>query len=618
MSAMANRNAEHAPRVAFHVLTNPIRFAIALLAVSLAASASAAVLPFDEVRKGMRGYGLTVFEGNKVEKFDVEIIGVLRNIGPNQNLILAHVDSEVLKQSGVIAGMSGSPIYIDGKVVGALAYSWQFAKESIAGITPIEEMLKLSSYTGGGPTRLGPQLPAAEFVKQMASRDATKGFEAITASFATLSGATGAAIPIATPLSMSGFTSDTITRFSPILQRSGFLAVPAGTAEPSADAASQPDGFAPGDAVAAMLVQGDLNVAATGTVTHVDGEKIYGFGHPFLDMGEVQFPMATAEVVGVLPSLASSFKFANSGRVVGAFRQDRSAGILGIAGAKAEMIPIDLTLEGSRGTERYRFQIVRNAQLFPLLLAMVADTVISSQQRAAGERTLAAEIEFDVAGFEPVRIAEGWSGMQARQAMPAYLAVLANYLFSNEFSPVDIRGVKLRLRHDDSLKVAQIVEASVETPADGQINPGDTVRVHALLRPFRGEPVRHSFEVKVPDTIAPGTAHVMIGSGTLANQLAFTIAPPDPRSLGGVLDIVRKLRASTDLTVSVYSESAGVVAGGAYQPSLPPSVAAVMAADSSNSLQASVRYDNVHQAASPVGFIVDGGVKLDLPIRPRI
>lgn len=594
--------------------------ALALLtSFASVASASGSIMPVSDIKKGMKGYGLTVFEGTKAEKFEVEIVGVLENIGPGQDLILANVDHPVIKRSGVIAGMSGSPIYIDGKVIGALAYSWQFAKESVAGITPIEEMLKISRNGGSSGAKLGTQIPASEFLQQLASRDASKSFEKML-SAVRASGGMASAIPISTPVSFGGFSRETIERYSPMLERGGFLPVPTGTSSGSASAksATRKVPFVAGDAVSAVLIEGDMNMAANGTVTHVDGDKVYGFGHPFLDMGEVQFPMATAEVVGVLPSLASSFKFSNTGTVVGAFSQDRAAGIMGITGAKAEMIPVELTLDGSRGRESYNFRVVRNAQLFPLLLAMTTDSVVSSAQRAAGERTLTMDIELQLDGYEPVRLREGWSGAQARQAMPSYLALLANYIIANEFTPADIKSVKIKLNHDDTLKIARIIEAAIETPADGEINPGDKIRVNALLKPFRGEEFRETFEVEIPATMRSGTAYLMLGSGAVANQLQFSIVPPDPRSLGHVLDVVRKLRSANELTASLFTDSTGVVAGGAYQPNLPPSIAAVISADSSNSLQAPVRYDNVRQVVRPLGYIVDGAVKLDVAVKAKI
>jgi hypothetical protein len=592
-----------------------------LLAMPLGV-ANAEIMPLTEVQKGQKGYGLTVFDGSKVERFDVEILGVLRNIGPNQDLILANVDSEVIRRTGVMAGMSGSPIYIDGKVIGALAYSWQFAKEPVAGITPIEEMLAISRNAASAGPRIGPQMTSNAFLTTFGERKWEEQFQKMTASvFAGNPGFATAALPIATPLSLGRFSANTIERFSPMLEMGGFLPVPSGTtssATSKAKASGSATPFTPGAAVGAVLVDGDFSVAATGTVTHVDGAAVYGFGHPFLGMGEISVPMAKAEVVALLPSVARSFKFANTGEIVGSFRQDRAAGIYGVEGSFVDMIPVNLTLEGSRGREEYKLRVIQHPELFPVFVAMAADSVIANAQRSAGERTVVLESTVEIEGFAPLTVRDGWSGAQARASIPAYLAVISNYLLSNEFSDAKIKSLNITLRHDDRLKTARLVEASVETPGDGEVNPGDTVRVNALLKPFRGEEFRESFDIVIPSTQKAGTAHVLIGGGSVANQLGFTLVPPDPRTLEQVLGVVRRLRSSTDLTASLFTSSPGVVAGGSYLPNVPPSMTAVIQTDSSNSAQAPVRYDTTQQLVRQLEYVVDGALTLDIEIRPRI
>lgn len=593
----------------------------ALVALSAAAQQT---MPLSQIRKGMRGYGVTVFEGTRLDRFDVEILGVLNNIGPGQDLILAKVDSPVIQRAGVIAGMSGSPVYIDGKVIGALAYSWQFAKEPVAGITPIDQMLKIAESGGaGGAALTAARMSAGDFLKAIADRKTEELFAKMQSGMAGASPAStmSGAKPIAVPLSLSSFAPETITRFAPWLDSMGFVAVPSGSSSNGAatPAPIQKTPFQPGDAVGAVLINGDFNVAATGTVTVVDGDQIYAFGHPFLDMGEVSFPMAKSEIITVMPSLASSFKFGNTGAIVGAFKQDRANGIMGTVGKSADMIPIDLTVDGSGPVKNYHVNIVRHSQLSPLILAMAADSVVANAQRAAGERTVMLESEIKLKGFaQPIVLHEGWAGAQARQAIPAYLAIVAGYLMSNEFRPADIESVKLHLRHDDGLKIAKLLEASIDTPAKGRIVPGDTVKVRTLLKPFRGEAFTETFDVKIPDNQPPGAAYLLVGSGSLMNQIDFSLVPPDPRTLEQVLAVLQRLRPSTDLTLGLYSSSDGAVTAGVYLPDLPPTMRAVVAGDTSNGAQAAVKYHPASQQARPLGYIVDGALKIDLDIKPTI
>lgn len=586
-------------------------------------TAAAATMPFSEVRKGMKGYGVTVFEDGKLEKFDVEVIGVLNNIGPGQDLILARVDSPQIRRAGVIAGMSGSPIYIDGKVIGALAYAWQFAKEPVAGITPIDEMLKIAQAGGGASSvaAAAPRMSGAEFLGAIANGKTEAVFDKLLKDFAATQVSTiGGAKRIALPLSLGSFAPETMARFAPSLDAMNFVAVPTGSMSSGTSAKNDEKvaPFAPGDPIGAVLLNGDFSVAATGTVTYIDGNRIYAFGHPFLDIGEISFPMAQAEIVGFMPSLASSFKFANTGRVVGALRQDRSSGIMGVVGETAATIPVELTVDGSGTSKTYHVNVIRHPQLSPLILAMAADSVVANSQRAAGERTVVLDSEIKLKGFEPIHLREGWAGAQARQAIPAYLAVISGYLISNEFRDAEIESVKVHLRHDDQLKTARLVEATVETPEKGRISPGDTVKVRTVLKPFRGESFVETFDVKIPDDQQPGSAYLLVGSGTVANQIDFTLVPPDPRTLEQVVGVLRRLRPSTDLTVGLYSSGEGAVTAGVYLPNLPPSIRAVVTDDTSNGAQAPVRYHAGAREARSLGYIIDGAVKIDVDVRPAI
>lgn len=588
-----------------------------------AAAVAGPIMTVDQVRKGMKGYGLTVFEGNKVEKFDVEIIGVLHNIGPDQDIILANVDSAVVRRAGVIAGMSGSPIYIDGKLLGALAYGWQFSKEPIAGITPIQQMLKIADAgrSSGALEAATPRATTTEFLQAMASAKPEAVFEKIATSFGATRMSTGlsGARPIAVPLSLSSFAPETVQRFGQYLDQMGFVAVPAGTSSGSdTTAQAEKRAFAPGDPVGAVLLSGDFNVAATGTVTHVDGDKVYAFGHPFLDMGQVSFPMAQSEIVTVMPSLASSFKVANTGHIIGALEQDRQSGIMGVVGATANTIPVTLTVDGSGPARTYHVDVVRHSQLSPLILAMAADTVIANAQRGAGERTVMLDSEIDMKGRPPILLREGWAGAQARGAIPAYLAVVSGYLMSNEFTDAKIESVKLHLHHDDQLRIAKLMDASIIPPESGRISPGDTVKVRATLKPFRGEPFTETFDVKVPESQSPGSAYMLIGSGTALNQVDFTLVPPDPRDLDQVLAVLKRLRPSTDLTIGLYSSGEGAVTAGVFLPTLPPTMNAVVSGDTTNAAQAPVRYYASEHQARPLGYIVDGALKIDLDIKPQI
>jgi hypothetical protein len=460
-------------------------------------------------------------------------------------------------------------------------------------------------------------MSAPEFLKAMSGGKTEAAFEKIVGAKAMAS--LGGARPIAVPLSLSSFAPETIDRFSKTIEAMGFVAVPSGSAAAgtsSASAASSQN-FVPGDPIGAVLLSGDFNVAATGTVTHVEGNRVWAFGHPFLDMGSVSFPMAKSEIVTVMPSLASSFKLANTGAIVGALQQDRASGIMGVYGEKAETIPMELTVEGTGPERTYHVNVVRHTQLSPLIMAMAVDSVVANAQRAAGERTVVLDSEIKLKGYDPIRLREGWAGAQARQAIPAYLAVVAQYLMSNEFRDTTIESVKVHLHHDDQLRIAKLIEASVDTPQSGRFTPGDTVRLRMLLKPFRGEAFTETLDIAIPDDQTPGSAYLLIGSGSLMNQIDFSLVPPDPRTLEQVLDVLARLRPSTDLTAGLYSAGEGSVTAGVYMPNLPPTITAVVSNDTSNASRAPVKYYAAARQSRSLGYIVDGAVKIDLEIKPK-
>jgi hypothetical protein len=599
---------------------------VVLCLVAMAAGgarASDSVLPLDEVRKGMTGYGLTVLEGTEPVRFDVEVMGVLRQIGPGQDLILARVTSENIRQTGIVAGMSGSPIYVDGRVVGALAYAWQFAREPIAGITPIEQMLRIgdrgTAVPGGGVPAGTSKASADVFMKLLLEGDDDARWASIMAPFGSRGGlGASGAMPITTPVSFAGFESSTIERFTAAVGSDRLMAVAAGTSGGRSETGTSSDVFRAGDAFSALLVDGDFTLAANGTVTYVSEDKVYGFGHPFLDMGAVDLPMAKAEVVGVLPNIARSFKFSNTGKVVGALRQDRLPGVLGVSNAEASMVPVTVEVGTPGSGAVYSFRLARSPELFPALLAFTTDSIVAGTQKAAGERTVVVDVDMKLKDAGSVTFRDGWAGMQARQAIPAYLGIVSQYLLANEFGAADVESVRISLSHAEELRMVRIVDATVEDPTDGVVSPGDEVRLRATLKPYRGEPFVETFAFRIPTSQPAGRALMFVGGGALLNRLDFALVPAVPTSFDQILEVIGRLRASTELGFSLYTPIEGAVTSGAYHPALPPSMKAVIDGDTSHSLRIPVRFHPSVRGARQLDQIVDGVVRVDVDVKPRL
>lgn len=386
----------------------------------------------------------------------------------------------------------------------------------------------------------------------------------------------------------------------------------------SSDLAGNTDVFQAGDTFSALLVDGDFSVAANGTVTYVNGDQVYGFGHPFLDMGSVDLPMAHAEVVGVLPNMARSFKFSNTGKVVGALRQDRLAGVLGVSNAEASMVPVTVEVGTPGSGVTHSFRIARSPELFPALLALTTDSIVAGTQKAAGERTVVVDVDMKLKGIGSVEFRDGWAGVQARQAIPAYLGIVSQYLLTNEFGNADVESVHITLSHADELRVVRIVDAAIIDPEDGVVSAGDLVQLRATLKPYRGEIFEEMFEVRIPESQPNGRVFVFVGGGSLLNRLDFALVPAVPNSFSQVLEVIGRLRPSTQLGFSLYSPIEGAVSSGAYHPALPPSMKAVIDGDTSNSLTAPVRMHPGLRGARQLDRIVDGIVRVDLDVKPKV
>ena len=357
-------------------------------------------LPLDQVKPGMIGVGRTVFTGTRLEEFKVEILGVMRNvIGPKRNLILARLEGGPLAKTGVIAGMSGSPVYVDGKLIGAVSYSLgQFSTEPIAGITPIAEMIDATMMAGATratrPVSV-PLQPTARELLEIWARDLGRArpFVEDPSQALVLSGASndlgrfGAMLrPIAVPMTASGFDASVFDSISPSLSAAGFVPLssglssgPAGSQSPGAGiSAANNRPLQPGDAVGVGLLTGDFELGATGTVTHVDGDRVYAFGHPLYNLGPTQFPMTRAEVQVVLPSLMSSSKLASFGEVIGTVQQDRATAIAGRLGPAPSLIPVTITLNSDRAPSRtFNFGVVRDFTFTPLLTYLSVANVLT-------------------------------------------------------------------------------------------------------------------------------------------------------------------------------------------------------------------------------------------------
>lgn len=589
-----------------------VLFGLALGAAAQAVPAPAPTqtLQVEQIVPGMKGYGFSdLGDGKGIQQFNVEVLGVLKKFAPRQDLILARVSGAGLENAGVIAGMSGSPIYVDGKLIGALAYGWPFSKEPICGITPIQNMLDIRHVPPAPPVPIGgASVSTKALVTAFTSGDFASHLDELVQPLrpAAQEGLT----PLPLPVSFGGLTDGRLWRR--VSETAGWMATPSGAgASPSGNSTLRP-----GSAVAAQLLTGDMDVSATGTVTWVEGNSVLAFGHPFLSMGPVSMPMAEADVLTVLPSLYRSVKFAASGPILGSISQDRSTGILGTFGTQAPMVPISVKLSSDQmPTQTFHFQAVHNSMLTPILSAIAIDNVLTTLEKRSGERTLVWKSSIHTPGRD-VQWNSVFSGMAAREEAVSSLALLTNYLMANEFHDLTIEGLDVEITHSDRLQNARIVR--VEAGKE-RVRPGDEIPIWVDLADFRGGNRRVVMNLKVPPDTPPGPLNVFVGDGFAATAYDLGLLPADPHSLDQVLDFLARIRPSNSLNLLAYRRAPGAVVVGETLPALPPSVMAILHdRGPSEAPTPELSYLRLQSESVEEPIPVSGSVRLTIDVSPRI
>ena len=618
---------EHSTRGVLPPVRKMLRSVMVAGALALAPGGLAAhptdIMPAAELAPGMKGYGFSdLGDGKGVQRFDVEIVGLLKSYAPKQDLILARVTGGTLDKTGIIAGMSGSPIYVDGRLVGALAYGWPFSREPICGITPIQSMLDIRKAPAAPPVPIGGAATrASAFVSAFGQRSFASPFASLLQPLKGEPAGTGPS-PLPLPVSLSGSLSPG-RLFGEVAEAAGWLVTPSGA---SAQTAASPAGgrpetvpplparLEPGSALAAVLLSGDMVLSATGTVTWVDGNSVLAFGHPFLSMGPVDMPMARADVLTVLPSLYRSFKFATSGAVLGSISQDRSTGILGNFGGAPKMVPVTIRLNSDDlPTQTFHFEVVHNAMLTPILLAVAVDNVLTTLEKRAGERTIVWKSSIQTSD-RPVRWDSVFSGLSAKDDAVASLAVLTNFLMANEFRDLAIRGVEVDISHSDRLQSARLIHVEAQKE---RVRPGESVPVWVDLEDFRGGPRRVVLSARVPSDAPPGPMTLFVGDGNAATAYDLSLFPPDPHSLEQVLDFLGRVRPANTLNLIAYRPAPGALVNGEALAALPPSRAAILHDRGPGDGTPDLGYVRLQSESVEQPVPLTGSARLTLDVLPR-
>ena len=531
--------------------------------------------PLSQVHRGLRGVAYTVFEGVNPEPMQVEILGVIKNArGPNQDMILGRLSGTKPEFTGVVAGMSGSPVYIDGKLLGALSFRiGQFSKEPICGITPIADMLEVRD---GEPAATGNK-PSSE----SGTKDLT---------------------PIETPLIFGGFSQEAVDRFGDRFRALGITPVAGlGGSDP---ALAQPEPIIPGSAISAVLVRGDLSMAGTCTVTYVDPTRLLACGHPITQFGPVAMPMTKATVLATLPSPLNAFKIIETTETVGSFTEDRNAAILGRFGQQARMIPVTVSLSSAAITKEIHFEVLDNKELTPSAMLISVFQSLQQTNLAGAEIGYRLSGELTIEGQPAVKL-EGVIAPNDQNSAAINTALYINERFGRIYANSDQQPIVTGM----TLKAEEIAEGRSATLdqvrlSRGEVRPGETIVVEATIRPFRAPAQTFRVPVTIPAGTPPGELRLVIGDAATTDHLtlpsAFSIQN-HPVALRDVIGQMNRSHASDGLYVSLLVHDAQTVLEGGTLGQVPLSMANVL-----ESQKAEERIQLTGETADEVGSIKTG------------
>ena len=573
------------------------------------------LFPLEDLKPGMKGTARTVFSGSETQEFGVEVLGVLPGFpGPRQSAIIARLSGPNVDKTGVFAGMSGSPVYIDGKLAGAIAYSFPFSREPIAGITPIKQMIDIFNKGTGEIKSKEPkvvsfaQLAGTEW-KMDPPKPAVSPISFITpvSAGSPLMPLLGQQMmPIATPLVFTGISQESLSMFAPQLISNGLLPVSGlgGAAAITPMAPVDANTFPPGSSISVQLVRGDYSLAAAGTVTLRDGDRIYAFGHPFLSLGASDMPMSESSVVTVISNVNNSFKLTVPGHMVGTILQDRASGVFGMLRQAPKMIPVKVNLHTSRDRkESFSYEIANDPFLTPLLLNITLFNTITSSERALGESTISIKGEIKVKGQESIQIDRRFSASNSPLAAAGSVAAPVQALLASGFDDVTLDGITLDISSTETKYAATLERVAIDRT---EVRRGEKIEIQAYVRTESGKQFVQNIPIQIPDDMAEGQLLVFVGDGN-ALQEGSAAKSFVPQDLGQLVRTINTMKKSDRLYVKLFRITPGAVIGTNELPSLPPSVVATLNSDrTSGGYTPTVLSPIYEKELPPADFVISG------------
>jgi hypothetical protein len=567
-------------------------------------------MPVSEIKAGMKGVAYTVFQGTQPEPMDLTVLGVLKNAnGPKGDIILIRLEGKKPDYTGVVAGMSGSPVYIDGKLVGALAFRiGQFSKEPIAGVTPIADMLEINAMDQSvAPAEAKSIAPSVDSATSKTSGPGT------APDMNGVAKVTNMLTPIETPLVFNGFSEDAVKMFAPQFAAAGIVPV-MGAGSVTDD--KQPEPLEPGSAVSAILVRGDLNIAATCTVTYMDPTRLLACGHPLLQYGQVDMPMTKATVIATLPSPLNAFKIVNTTEEVGTFVQDRHMGILGRFGTQPQMIPVTLSIHGGKTSKTFHYEVLNNAKLTPVAIMATAYSALQGLNEYGEDITYRFAGQINVNGFPQVNMQDMYTptdtGAPTAFAVALGLGERFGQIYDNPYAKPKIDGVNLDfdLVHERRWARLDTVRTDVT-----EARPGDEIVVEASLLPYRGDRIVRQIPIKIPTSTPKGTLRILVSDGDTLDRVRNPGQGQQKLDLSSTIAQLNQEHVNSKLYVSLMEENPEARVDDKVMPTLPLSVINVM--DGMRGAQDMVvtGESSVNEASTPLDYVVSGAQVLTVTIK---
>jgi hypothetical protein len=575
-------------------------------------SATVAVMPEDQLKAGMRGVAYTVFEGVKPEPIEVEILGVLRNMaGPKSDVILARLHGAKVEYTGVVAGMSGSPVYIEGKLVGAIAYRiGEFSKEPIAGITPAATMMEISALDKAP----GSDLDATKSGAKNAASPTSNPSLSATPPNDAVSQYTNLLKPIETPLVFSGFGEETLRLFGEKFASAGVVPV---MGAGSVSDAKQPEPLEPGSAVSAILVRGDMDIAGTCTVTYVDSTHLLACGHPLLQSGSIDMPMAKAAVLATLPSGSNSFKIVNTTETVGSFVQDRRTGIMGRFGREPQMIPVTLSFSGTAHAKQFHYEVLNNPKITPTAMMATVFNALQGMNEYGEDTTYRLTGDILVQGYPKLGVQNMYTPVDGATPTAYGIALSIGDRFSriyeNPYDTPKIEGVVLKFDLVPERRSARLENARTDVT---EARPGDTINIETLLRPYRGESIIKQIPLTIPTSTPKGPLRILVSDGETLDRLR-RVPPTLSRRLplGSTIALLNKEHTNSQIYVSLLEPNPQAMVSDKVMPALPLSVINVMDGMRGTQDMVVVGESATSEASTPVDYVVSGAQVITLNIK---